>query len=95
MSAMNRIIKRVAKKCGINTPVTIFYRGKMQTQPKWKFLGFHSARRSFCSNLAQRGVDIYTIAALAGHRNANMTFRYIISDTQNLPTEAQAFFNGQ
>jgi integrase len=94
-SSMNRIIKRVAEKVGITQPVTIFYRGKLRTLPKYKFVAFHSARRSFCSNLANRGVDIYTIASLANHsKNINMTMRYIISDTNHLSQEALDFFNG-
>lgn len=93
-SSMNRIIKRVAEKVGITQSVTIFYRGKLRTLPKYKFLGFHSARRSFCSNLANRGVDVYTIASLAGHKSPNMTFRYIIKDADNLCEEARTFFNG-
>jgi len=94
-SLMNRIIKRVAKEVGITEEVTIMYRGKMRTMPKYKFLGFHTARRSFCSNLANRDVDIYTIASLAGHKSANMTFRYIVTDSVRLPSEAVSFFSGQ
>lgn len=94
-SSMNRTVKRVAKKVGITQPTTIFYRGKLRTLPKYEFIAFHSARRSFCSNLAHRGVDVYTIASLAGHKSPNMTFRYIISDQDNLPEEAKMFFQRQ
>ncbi len=33
-------------------------------------------RHCFCSKLAQRGVDIYKIAKLAGHEDIRMTQRY-------------------
>lgn len=95
-STKNRIIKRVASKVGIDQVITIFYRGKLQTKPKYEFLGFHTARRSFCSNLANRGVDIYTIAALANHdKDIAMTQRYIIPDIDKLSEEAIKFFKGK
>ncbi len=91
----DRIIKRVARFVGIDDLVTIMYRGKMQTRPKYEYVGFHTARRSFCSNLAKRGVDIYTIASLANHaQNITMTQRYIIPDVNELSQEALSFFKG-
>jgi site-specific recombinase XerD len=90
----NRTIKRIAKAIGINQTVTLMYHGKLRSMPKYECIGFHTARRSFCSNLARRGVDIYTIAALANHnQNITMTQRYIIPDTDNLSEEALSFFN--
>ena len=37
---------------------------------------FHDLRHDFCSKLVQRGVDLYTVAALAGHRKISTTQRY-------------------
>jgi len=37
---------------------------------------FHDLRHDFCSNLVQRGVDLYTVAALAGHKDIKTTQRY-------------------
>ncbi len=37
---------------------------------------FHDLRHDFCSRLVQSGVDIYTVAALAGHKNVGTTQRY-------------------
>jgi integrase len=37
---------------------------------------FHDLRHSFCSYLRQQGVDLHTIAVLAGHRDVRMTKRY-------------------
>jgi integrase len=39
-------------------------------------LRFHDLRHDFCSRLVQRGVDLYTVAALAGHKSIKMTQRY-------------------
>ncbi len=92
-SVVNRTIQRIAKDVGIDAEIQIFYHGKMTKRPKYEFVGSHTARRSFCSNLARRGVDIYTIAALAGHnQNITMTQRYIIPDVDELSREAMSFF---
>lgn len=37
---------------------------------------FHDLRHDFCSKLVQRGVDLYVVAALAGHRDIKTTQRY-------------------
>ncbi len=37
---------------------------------------FHDLRHTFCTRLAQKGIDIYKIAKLAGHENIKMTQRY-------------------
>lgn len=88
-----KIIQRICKIVGIDKETRIFYHGKMQTRPKYGFVGTHTARRSFCSNLARHGADIYTIAALAGHEsNITTTQRYIIPDVESLSDEAMSFF---
>lgn len=90
----NRTIQRICKNVGIDNEVTLFFHGSLQRKPKYEFVGSHTARRSFCSNLAKRHVDIYTIARLAGHgQNIIMTQRYICLDTDNLSDETLSFFN--
>jgi len=37
---------------------------------------FHDLRHDFCSRLVQAGVDLYTVAALAGHKDVTTTQRY-------------------
>jgi integrase len=92
-STVNRVLKRVAKKVGIVEPVTIFTKGKLQTRPKYEFVSTHVGRKSFVTNLANRGVDIYTISAYAGHSSAMQTDHYIVRDTIKTPEEALSFFN--
>jgi integrase len=92
-SVANRTIQRICKEVGITQEVKIFYHGQLVKRPKYEFVGSHTARRSFCSNLARRGVDIYTIASLAGHnQNITMTQRYIVPDVDTLSNEALSFF---
>lgn len=94
-SVANRVIQRICKTVGITEEIRLFYHGQLVKKPKYEYVGSHTARRSFCSNLAKRGVDIYTIASLAGHsQNIIMTQRYIVPDTEQLSKEAMSFFNG-
>ncbi len=39
-------------------------------------LRFHDLRHDFCSKLVQRGVDLYSVAGLAGHKDIKTTQRY-------------------
>lgn len=89
----NRIIKRICKNCGINDQVKLFYHGEVQVRPKYELVGSHTARRSFATNLARRGVPTSTISQLMNHNgNEIMTSRYICVDTKNIGSEAMAFF---
>jgi integrase len=42
---------------------------------------FHDMRHGFCSRLAEKGVDVATIAELAGHADVRTTTRYLHSST--------------
>lgn len=89
----NRTIKRIAKLCGINQLVNIYYHGRQRKMPKYEFVAFHTARRSFVSNLIERGVPISAVSKLAGHKNINMTQRYFVTQDIQLDDKAMAFFN--
>lgn len=45
---------------------------------------FHDLRHCYCSYLRQQGVDLHTIASLAGHRDLRMTQRYAHLNVDNL-----------
>jgi integrase len=45
---------------------------------------FHDLRHCYCSYLRQRGVDLHTIACLAGHRDLRITKRYAHLNVDNL-----------
>lgn len=90
----NRVIKNVCKKCGIDEEVTIFYHGKMQTRPKYEYCGFHTARRSFASVLAAKGVPVPEISQYMSHASISMTERYIKVDRNRASAAAMSFFGG-
>ena len=73
----NRIIKQICRKAGITSEISLYTRGEFQAGQKWKFVGSHTARRSFATNLYKRGVDLYTISRLCGHSSVEMTKKYI------------------
>lgn len=50
--------------------------GKAKEKTGIEDFRFHDLRHCFGSRLAQRGVDIYTIAKLLGHKDIRMTQRY-------------------
>ncbi len=81
------VIRDIARHCGIDTPVSVFHAGRTATGPKWKFLGTHTARRTFCTLLYLRGVPIEDVAQLMGHTtsgkpNIAMTLGYVCATRQ-------------
>ena len=89
----NRIIKEVCRLCGIDDKVTLFYHGSMVTKKKYQFCAFHTARRSFASILAAKGVPVAEISQYMSHSSLSMTERYIKVDTKKISEEALSFFN--
>lgn len=88
----NRIIKEVCEKCGINEKVTLFYHGSMVTRKKYELCAFHTARRSFASILAAKGVPVAEISQYMSHSSMSMTERYIKVDSRKVSAEALSFF---
>ncbi|WP_318246309.1 tyrosine-type recombinase/integrase [Bacillus sp. PS06] len=48
----------------------------------------HKLRHTFCAELVQNGIDISTVAELAGHSDVNVTKRYISKDATSKIEEA-------
>ena len=76
---VGQYIKIICRKVGIDEPVTLYQRGGRRTLPKWQFVATHTARRSFATNLYLDGYSIKQISGMMGHKNTNMTEKYIIS----------------
>jgi integrase len=57
---------------------------KARRQAKIENFRFHDLRHDFCSRLVQRGVDLYAVAALAGHRDIKTTQRYAHLNVERL-----------
>ena len=91
-TTINRILKAVCEKCGINEEVTLFYHGSMVKRKKSQLVGQHTARRSFASILASKGVPVAEISQYMGHSALSMTERYIKIDNKKVSAEAMSFF---
>jgi len=88
-----RTIKKICQKCGIDEEVNIFYHGKQMSKPKWKFVGSHTARRSFATNLAVRNVPVQVISKMMGHSgDTKMTEKYILANIEAIDDNAMEFF---
>lgn len=92
--SFNDTIRRICAKCGIDEPIKLYHRGKTSVKPKWEYVSSHTARRSGVTNLYLRGLDILTIAKIAGHTNTATTMGYVCCGIRELPQEAKEYFTG-
>lgn len=92
--SFNATIRRICSKCGINEPIKLYHRGQTTVKPKWAYVSSHTARRTGITNLYLRGLDIVTIARLAGHTSTETTMGYICCGIRELPQEAKNYFAG-
>lgn len=85
---VNRTIKVVCKKAGINSTDVYFKRryGKIdkEVKEKWEMVQSHTARRSFATNLALAGASLIYIQKLLGHTKVSMTEKYIACDLSDM-----------
>lgn len=90
--AYNATIRRICAKCGINNRIKVFKAGEEREGEKWEYVGSHTSRRSFATNLYLRGVDIYTISKLLGHSDVKVTANYIQSGIRTNSEELMGYF---
>jgi site-specific recombinase XerD len=78
---INRYIKQVAKKIGLVEEIKcISTKGGIEIAeriPKYKLVSTHTARRSFCTNLFKKGINIDYIMHFSGHKGAKEFYKYI------------------
>ena len=89
----NRIVREIARRAGLSKPVKVYKAGKSKTMKKWEALSSHSARISFCTNLAAAGCSLNDVSKLAGHSSPSMTARYVCDYEVELPARAMAYFS--
>lgn len=88
----NKAIRRLCKRAGITTRVKVYKAGETLTGEKHEFVSSHTARISFCTNLAKMHVPILDISRMAGHTSTAMTERYIVDTNIELPATAKQYF---
>lgn len=90
-SGRSWIIRTLCERAGINTPVTVTIGNETRKGPKYQFVGSHTFRISFVTNLQQAGMELVSISRLAGHTNVEMTERYCAPAKPKLTALAQRF----
>ena len=92
LSTYNRIVRELARRSGISEPVKIYKAGGSKSMRKYDAISSHTARISFCTNLASAGCSLMDVSRLAGHSDPSMTARYVCDYKVNLPEKAMAYF---
>jgi integrase len=79
----NDYVKDVAKEAGIKDSFTRHMtkggEDVSETMEKWKAVSSHTARRSFATNAANKGINILFIMAITGHATQKQFMSYIKS----------------
>lgn len=88
----NNAIRELCQRAGIDAPAAVHRAGEDAAGPKWRFVTSHTARVSFCTNLANMGVPILEISRMAGHTSTSMTERYIAGGGATPGPEAMRYF---
>jgi len=91
-AGFEKIIRRLCKRAGINERVTVVKAGRHMEGEKWRFISSHSARISFCTNLANLGVPLLELKQMSGHSSVGAVERYVVSRNVNLTQRAMAYF---
>lgn len=88
----NKIIRRICRKVGIIERVKILKAGKEVELDKCDAVSSHTARRSFATNLYNRGVDIHTISRMLQHSDLKLTAKYITGAIRELNEKEMEYF---
>lgn len=89
---LNDSVKRIAMAAGLREVVSTHRGDTTREGEKWQFVTMHTARVSFCTNLARLGVPILDIARMAGHRTIKQTLKYIVDTSPELTARQLAYF---
>ncbi|WP_418408069.1 tyrosine-type recombinase/integrase [Alistipes sp.] len=80
-AVMNREIKTICKDAGFTQKVNILaVRGGekvREVKEKWELISCHTARRSFATNLANKGISMMDLQNLTGHSSEGNLRRYL------------------
>ena len=81
---INQNLKLVCKRAKIDTPYeysrTEGGKSVTHSNPKFKFISTHTARRSFCTNAYYSGMQVQDIMAISGHKTEKVFYNYIKVD---------------
>jgi len=94
---MNKNIKKIAKAVKIDTLITkVNYCGRKRIQktgPKYKFIGTHTARKTFISLSLQKGMRPEQLKSITGHTSVKQMTPYIGNDKSKLNSDLKEKWN--
>lgn len=96
---INNCIKEVGRKAKIDKPIrNIFTKGGRKVEeslPKYKMIGSHTARRSFCTNMYKKGMSTFEIMQFSGHTTEREFYKYIRIEKEQKAVQIakKGFFN--
>ncbi|MBM3403243.1 MAG: site-specific integrase, partial [Bacteroidetes bacterium] len=84
----NRTLKDICQRIPmLDVPFEkLITKGRRKTiigKKKWEMIMTHTARRSFCTNMYNRGVPVMTIMAFSGHKTEKNFRKYIKSTNED------------
>ena len=78
---LNEWIKRVCRKCDIDTPVEVTtFDGRKHTtvrKKKWELISSHAARRTGVTLLYMTGIPLRQVMLISGHKDQDSIFHYL------------------
>lgn len=89
-------LKELGEMAGIDEPITLYKSKQPITKPKYKWIGTHTARRSFATNAYLDGIDTLKIRMITGHTTEKTLLKYIkVTKEQNaiLLSKEKRFIN--
>ena len=85
---MNAYVKELCEVAEVNEPFEVHkFQGKLKVtkrQPKYELITSHTGRRTFATNLMQRGVPALTVMKFTGHKDYKSFTKYV-----NIPKKAE------
>ena len=74
---LNKHIKAICRKAGIDGMIGITINGKRECKPKYMSVSSHTVRRSDARNMALNGTPLRDIMQITGHKSEAALLKYI------------------
>lgn len=97
-SKSNAHLKELGRLAGLNEMVqqsqTQFGKSVTKKYLKYQCIGFHTARRSFATNLYRKGMNTLAIMSMTGHTTEENFLKYIKIEKEEYAEKNQKYFTG-
>lgn len=86
LAGLNDLVQQSETKCG---------KSVLNKYLKYQCIGFHTARRSFATNLYRKGMQTLAIMSMTGHTSEANFLKYIKIQNEEYAERNQEFFTGK